>query len=58
MVRNNHRLEDLQDIDYPIVQGPFGGGLSTVRLAAAVSDSGGPGSFGAHQLAPGSDHRP
>lgn len=36
----------------PIVQGPFGGGLSTVRLAAAVSNAGGLGSFGAHHLAP------
>lgn len=37
---------------YPIVQGPFGGGLSTVRLAATVSNLGGLGSFGAHMLAP------
>ena len=39
-------------IRLPIVQGPFGGGLSTVRLAATVSDMGGLGSFGAHNLAP------
>lgn len=39
-------------IEYPIVQGPFGGGLSSVKLAAAVSNAGGLGSFGAHNLTP------
>jgi nitronate monooxygenase len=39
-------------IDVPIVQGPFGGGLSAVALAASVSNSGGLGSFGAHHLTP------
>lgn len=39
-------------ITQPIVQGPFGGGLSSVELAATVSDLGGLGSFGAHMLAP------
>jgi nitronate monooxygenase len=34
----------------PIVQGPFGGGLSAVDLAAAVSEAGGLGSFGVHHL--------
>lgn len=34
----------------PIVQGPFGGGLSSVDLVTAVSDAGGLGSFGAHHL--------
>ncbi|WP_240506083.1 NAD(P)H-dependent flavin oxidoreductase [Thermoactinospora rubra] len=47
------RLEDLLDLDHPIVQGPFGGGLSTVALAAAVSEGGGLGSYGAHILQPG-----
>jgi nitronate monooxygenase len=37
---------------HPIVQGPFGGGLSTVELAATVSNAGGLGSFGAHILDP------
>lgn len=32
----------------PIVQGPFGGGLSTTALASTVSNLGGLGSFGAH----------
>ncbi len=39
-------------VEHPIVQGPFGGGLSTARLAATVSEGGGLGSFGAHHLAP------
>lgn len=39
-------------IRYPIVQGPFGGGLSSARLAAAVSNAGGLGSFGAQGMAP------
>lgn len=34
----------------PIVQGPFGGGLSSVSLVAAVNGAGGLGSFGAHHL--------
>lgn len=34
----------------PIVQGPFGGGLSAVELTATVCEGGGLGSFGAHHL--------
>lgn len=34
----------------PIVQGPFGGGLSSVELVAAVGQAGGLGSFGVHHL--------
>ena len=41
-------------IRHPIIQGPFGGGLSTTRLASTVSNLGGLGSFGAHML-PASD---
>jgi nitronate monooxygenase len=41
---------DLLGIRHPIVQGPFGGGLSTVALAATVSQLGGLGSYGAHSL--------
>jgi nitronate monooxygenase len=37
---------------HPIVQGPFGGGLSTVELAATVSNLGGLGSYGAQVLPP------
>jgi nitronate monooxygenase len=36
----------------PVIQGPFGGGLSTVKLAATVSNAGGMGSYGAHLLEP------
>lgn len=39
-------------LDHPIVQGPFGGGLSTVELVSRVSNHGGMGSFGAHILTP------
>jgi nitronate monooxygenase len=39
-------------IAHPIVQGPFGGGLSTAKLAATVANLGGLGSFGAHTLRP------
>ncbi|MGH6641713.1 MAG: NAD(P)H-dependent flavin oxidoreductase, partial [Bradyrhizobium sp.] len=43
----------LLKIRYPIVQGPFGGGLSSIELAAAVSNLGGLGSFGAQIFTPG-----
>jgi nitronate monooxygenase len=46
------RLTRLLGTELPIIQGPFGGGLSSVALAAAVSGAGGLGSFGAHHLAP------
>src|SRR5687767_15052972 len=39
-------------IEHPIIQGPFGGGLSTELLTSTVSNLGGLGSFGAHHLAP------
>jgi nitronate monooxygenase len=39
-------------IALPVVQGPFGGGLSTTLLAATVSNLGGLGSYGAHSLTP------
>lgn len=37
-------------MDLPLIQGPFGGGLSTVELTATVSNNGGLGSYGAHNL--------
>jgi nitronate monooxygenase len=46
------RLTETLGIRYPIIQGPFGGGMSSVALAAAVSEAGGLGSFGAHHLNP------
>lgn len=42
----------LLGIQYPIIQGPFGGGLSSIKLTTDVSDAGGLGSFGAHHLSP------
>jgi len=39
-------------LSLPVFQGPFGGGLSTVSLVAAVSNAGGLGSYGAHLLKP------
>ncbi|TWI85806.1 nitronate monooxygenase [Lacibacter cauensis] len=39
-------------IQYPLLQGPFGGGLSSSRLVAAVSNAGGLGGYGAYQLEP------
>ena len=48
---NDNRLTAKLGIDYPIIQGPLGG-LSSQKLAAAVSSFGGLGSFGAHGLAP------
>lgn len=38
------------NLDVPIVQGPFGSGLSAVDLVVAVSEGGGLGSFGVHHL--------
>jgi nitronate monooxygenase len=39
-------------ITLPIIQGPFGGGLSSTRLVATVSNSGGLGSYGVHTMEP------
>jgi nitronate monooxygenase len=46
------RVTSTLGIDVPIIQGPFGGGNSTAALAAAVSNAGGLGSFGAVHLPP------
>ena len=43
---NKTKFTDLLNIQYPIVQGPFGGGLSSVELTSAVSNAGALGSFG------------
>ncbi len=43
---NNTKFTQLLGIEYPIVQGPFGGGLSSVELTSTVSKAGGLGSFG------------
>ena len=48
---NRNRLAAKLGINYPIIQGPFGG-FASQRLTAAVSNFGGLGSFGANALAP------
>jgi len=35
---------------YPIIQGPFGGGLSSTKLLVSVSEAGGLGSYGVYTL--------
>lgn len=37
-------------IEHPFIQGPFGGGLSSARLVAAVSNAGSLGAFGCQPL--------
>jgi nitronate monooxygenase len=49
---HNTRATALLGIDYPVFQGPFGGGLSSVELVATVSNMGGLGGFGAYTLSP------
>ncbi len=44
---NKTSLTELLNLRYPIIQGPFGGGLSSVALTSAVSNAGALGSFGA-----------
>jgi nitronate monooxygenase len=39
-------------LQHPIVQGPFGGGISTAKLTAAVGERGGLGSFGCYTNTP------
>jgi nitronate monooxygenase len=48
----NTKATGLLGIDYPIMQGPFGGNLSTVALTAAVSNAGGLGGYGAYTMSP------
>ncbi len=46
------RFTERLALTHPIVQGPFGGGLSSPALAAAVSNLGGLGSYGAQGHTP------
>lgn len=46
------RFTERLGLAYPIVQGPFGGGLSSPSLAAAVSNRGGLGSYGGQGHSP------
>lgn len=48
----NTKATELLGIQYPILQGPFGGNLSTVDLTATVSNAGGLGGYGAYTLSP------
>lgn len=49
---NQTRITELFGIQYPILQGPMGGGFSTPELLATVSNAGGLGSLGAYTLTP------
>lgn len=46
------KAASLLGIEYPILQGPFGGNLSSVELVAKVSNAGGLGGYGAYTLSP------
>jgi nitronate monooxygenase len=51
-MQNLTRVNERLGIAYPVIQGPFGGGLSSTKLAATVSNAGGLGSYGADGLSP------
>jgi nitronate monooxygenase len=46
------KATELLGIKYPILQGPFGGNLSSVALTATVSNAGGLGGYGAYTMTP------
>ncbi len=46
------KASKLLGIDYPILQGPFGGNLSSVELVATASNAGGLGGYGAYTMSP------
>jgi nitronate monooxygenase len=48
----NTKVTKMLNIDYPVMQGPFGGNLSSPALVAAVSNGGGLGGYGAYTLSP------
>lgn len=50
--RTRSRLADVLGVRRPIIQGPFGGGLSSIPLTVAVSNAGALGSYGANHLDP------
>ncbi|TDO83015.1 nitronate monooxygenase [Flavobacterium chryseum] len=52
MMWYNTKATELLGIQYPILQGPFGGNLSTVELTATVSNAGGLGGYGAYTMSP------
>lgn len=49
---NKTKVTELLGIEYPILQGPFGGNLSSVELVSTVSNAGGLGGYGAYTLSP------
>ena len=46
----NTKATGILGIQYPIMQGPFGGGLSSIELVATVSNMGGLGGYGAYTM--------
>ena len=48
----NTKAAEILGIEYPILQGPFGGNLSSVELVSTVSNAGGLGGYGAYTLSP------
>lgn len=46
------KASEILGIKYPILQGPFGGNLSSVELVSIVSNAGGLGGYGAYTLSP------
>ncbi len=48
----NTRITKMLGVQYPILQGPFGGNFSTIELTATVSNAGGVGGYGAYTLTP------
>lgn len=46
------KASEILGVKYPILQGPFGGNLSSVQLVSTVSNAGGLGGFGAYTLSP------
>lgn len=51
-MKNPDSLSTVLGIKFPIIQGPFGSGLSSVQLTSTVSNLGGLGSFGAQIFSP------
>lgn len=49
---NNTPVSQKLQIEYPIIQGPFGGRFSSVKLVTTVSNLGGMGSFGLNAYGP------
>lgn len=49
---NKTKASEILGIQYPILQGPFGGNLSSVKLVSVVSNAGGLGGYGAYTLSP------